>query len=138
MGTIKDLISYQKAFKAAMEIFEISKNFPKEETYSLTDQIRRSSRAVNANLAEAYKKRRYPNHFISKLTDADMENSETQTWLDFAKECKYITQETYDNLFEQTEEVAKLLNYMINNHEKFLIKNEKSAPNYKKMPLVWR
>ncbi len=122
MGTIRDLIAYQKAFKVAMEIFEISKAFPKDETYSLTDQIRRSSRAVNANLAEAYKKRRYPNHFISKLSDADMENSETQTWLDFAKECKYIDQKTYDNLFNQAEEVAKLLNYMINNHEKFLIK----------------
>ncbi|MBU0695308.1 MAG: four helix bundle protein [Bacteroidetes bacterium] len=122
MGTIKDLIAYQKAFKVAMEVFHLSKGFPKEETYSLTDQIRRSSRAVNANLAEAYKKRRYPNHFISKLSDADMENSETQTWLDFAKECKYINQETYDNLFSQTEEVAKLLNYMMNNHEKFLIK----------------
>lgn len=124
MGTIKDLLAYQKAFKTAMLIFEISKNFPKEETYSLTDQIRRSSRAVNANLAEAYKKRRYPNHFISKLSDAEMENSETQTWLEFANECKYISDETFEDLFNQTEEIAKLLNYMISHSEKFLIKSK--------------
>ncbi len=122
MGTIRDLLSYQKAFKVTMEIFEISKVFPKEVTYSLTDQIRWSSRSVNANIAESYKKRRYPNHFISKLSDAAMENSETQTWLEFSKACKHIDQKTYENLFNQTEEVAKLLNYMINNHEKFLIK----------------
>ena len=72
----KKLLAYQKAFDLAMKIFEISKTFPKEETYSLTDQIRRSSRSVNANMAEAYRKRRYTKHFISKLTDSDAENSE--------------------------------------------------------------
>ncbi len=80
----KKLLAYQKSFELAMFVFEISKSFPKEETYSLTDQIRRSSRSVSANIAEAYRKRIYPKHFISKLTDADGENSETSTWLDFA------------------------------------------------------
>ncbi len=89
MGTLRDLLVYQKAFELAMEIFQITKRFPKEETYSLTDQIRRSSRSVNANLGEAYRKRRYINHFISKLSDADTENGETQVWLDFALACKY-------------------------------------------------
>ena len=79
MGTIKGLLAYQKGFGLAMEIFKISKRFPSEEKYSLTDQMRRSSRSVCANMAEAYRKRRYPNHFISKLSDSDMENGETQT-----------------------------------------------------------
>jgi four helix bundle protein len=84
MAGFKDLIVYQKAFSLAMEIFEISKRFPKEEKYSLTDQIRRSSRSVCSNLAESYRKRRYPAHFLSKLTDSDMENSETDVWLEFS------------------------------------------------------
>ena len=83
MGTLKDLLVYKKAFELAMEIVHISNRFPKEETYSLTDQIRRSSRLVIANLAEAYRKRRYPNHSISKLSDSDTENGETQVCLDF-------------------------------------------------------
>lgn len=87
----KELLAYKKAFTLAMEIFHVSKSFPKEETYSLTDQIRRSSRSVCSNMAEAYRKRRYVNHFISKLTDCDRENSETSTWLDFVIECNYIT-----------------------------------------------
>lgn len=76
--SFKTLLAYQKGFSLAMEIFEISKTFPKEETYSLTDQIRRSSRSVCANIAEAYRKRRYERHFVSKLTDSDAKNSETQ------------------------------------------------------------
>ena len=76
----QDLLAYKKGFEIAMEIFEVSKSFPKEETYSLTDQIRRSSRSVCANIAESYRKRVYPKHFHSKLTDSDAENSETQTW----------------------------------------------------------
>ena len=128
MGTIRDLLAYRKAFDIAMEIFELSKSFPKEETYSLTDQIRRSSRSVNANLAEAYRKRRYPNHFVSKLSDTDTENGETQTWLEFALACKYITNEKYDLLFEKCEEVAKLLVYMMNNPEKFLSHQPTSNP----------
>ncbi|PWK17515.1 four helix bundle protein [Xanthomarina spongicola] len=112
----KKLIAYQKAFDLAMSIFEISKSFPKEEAYSLTDQIR-SSRSVNANLAEAYRKRVYPKHYNSKLTDADAENSETNTWLDFAFACKYISEEQHINLSNKGIEVGKLINYMINNQE---------------------
>jgi four helix bundle protein len=102
-----------------MEIFVITKQFPKEETYSLTDQIRRSSRSVNICTIEAYRKRRYPNHFISKLTDADMENSETQGWLAFFKECEYISEEVYNGLFTQSSEVGKLIQYMMDNPDKF-------------------
>lgn len=91
MGTYKDLTVYKKAYALAMKIFEISKRFPKEEKYSLTDQVRRSSRSVCINLAEAYRKRLYPAHFVSKCTDADMENTETNGWLDFALSCEYIT-----------------------------------------------
>lgn len=103
-----------------LEIFNRSKDFPREELYSLTDQIRRSSRSVCANIGEAYKKRRYPNHFISKLSDAEAENSETQVWLDVALACNYITSEEFQSFDAQAEEVAKLLNYMINNPTKFL------------------
>jgi four helix bundle protein len=102
----KELLAYQKAFHLAMEIFEISKTFPKEETYSLSDQIRRSSRSVCANLAEAYRKRRYINHFISKLTDCDAENSETNVWLDFAFACNYLSQENYNSLTQKSNEVG--------------------------------
>ena len=114
MGTLRDLLAYKKAFALAMAIFEVTKFFPKEEMYSLTDQIRRSSRSVNANLAEAYRRRKYPNHFLSKLADADTENAETQTWLDFALACKYISEQGYRQLYDQGEEIAKLLHYMIN------------------------
>ena len=115
----KKLLAYQKAYELAMVIFEISKSFPKEETYSLTDQIRRSSRSVCANISESYRKRRYPKHFISKLTDSDGENSETSTWLDFANDCGYISREKHNSLSEQSMEVGKLINYMINNPGKF-------------------
>ena len=86
----QDLLAYKKSFSLAMRIFEISKSFPKEETYSLTDQIRRSSRSVPANIAEAYRKRDYQKHFHSKLTDCDAENSETQVWIEFSFNCNYI------------------------------------------------
>lgn len=122
MGTIKDLLAYQKGFDLAMDIFKISKTFPIEEKYSLTDQIRRSSRSVCANLAEAYRKRRYPNHFVSKLSDSDTENGETQTWLDFALACEYISLEEHKKLYASAEEVAKLLVFMMNNPAKFLLK----------------
>jgi len=98
MSSFRDLIVYKKAFSLSMEIFFLTKVFPKEETYSLVDQIRRSSRSVFARIAESYKKRKYPNHFISKLTDADMENGETQAWLDASLACNYITQEKYTEL----------------------------------------
>jgi four helix bundle protein len=118
---IENLIAFKKSFRLAMNIYEISTGFPKEEKYSLTDQIRRSSRAVNANLAEAYSKRRYEAHFISKLSDADMENNETQVWLKFALECNYITYEVYHEYVEMSREVGKLLNFMILNPQKFSI-----------------
>ena len=99
--THEDLQVFQLAFSASMQIFEISKEFPKEEKYSLTDQIRRSSRSVCANLAEAFRKRRYPKYFVSKLMDCEGEASETQVWLLYAFRCNYINQEVKDELFEK-------------------------------------
>ncbi|WP_255367038.1 four helix bundle protein [Mucilaginibacter sp. OK268] len=116
---MKDLLLYKKSFSLAMEIYVVTKQFPKEETYSLTDQIRRSSRSVNICTIEAYRKRRYPNHFVSKLTDADMENSETQGWLEFSLACNYITKELYDKLYAQSDEIGRIVQYMISNPEKF-------------------
>ncbi|MBG6187793.1 four helix bundle protein [Flavobacterium sp. CAN_S2] len=115
----QDLLAYQKSFSLAMKIFEITKSFPKEEMYSLTDQIRRSSRSVPANIAEAYRKRVYPKHFHSKLTDSDAENSETQVWLEFAMKCNYINENTHSELLNESNEVGKLINYMILNPQKF-------------------
>lgn len=119
-----DLFAYKKAFSLAMKIFEFSKSFPKEEQYSLTDQIRRSSRSVCANVSESYRKRRYPKHFISKLTDSDAENAETQTWLKFAFESQYIDQTIFNELLAESKEVGRLVNYMINNPEKFGVNKE--------------
>lgn len=115
----RKLSAYIKGFELAMEIFEISKNFPKEEMYSLTDQIRRSSRSVCINIAEGYRKRRYPNHFISKLSDADSENAETLAWLDFAMACGYLEDNKKEELEMKSVEIGKLLNFMMNNPEKF-------------------
>jgi len=117
--SFKDLTVYKKCFSLAMEIFQISKGFPKEEIYALTGQIRRSSRSVCSNLAEAYRKRLYEAHFISKLSDADMENSETQVWLDFALACEYISQETHDDLTNKSEEVGRMVNHMIEHPDKY-------------------
>lgn len=102
-----------------MDIFEISKNFPSEEKYSLTDQIRKSSRSVVAYIAEAYRKRQYEAHFISKISDADMENSETQSWIDFALACNYILSEKHGSLIGKSESVGRLLNDMIEHPEKY-------------------
>ena len=115
----RKLLAYKKGFELAMEIFEISKSFPKVETYSLTDQIRRSSRSVCINISEGYRKRKYPKHFISNLSDADTENSETLGWLEFAMACNYINEETKTELTNKNIEIGKLLNYMMNNPEKF-------------------
>ena len=115
----QDLLAYQKSFSLAMRIFEITKSFPKEEMYSLTDQIRRSSRSVPANIAEAYRKRVYPKSFHSKLTDSDAENSETQVWLEFSFKCNYINEVIYNELLNESNEVGKLINYMILNSQKF-------------------
>ena len=120
MPSYKDMVVFKKAFELAMDIFEISKKFPKEETYSLTDQIRRSSRSVCANFAEAYRKRKYPAHFVSKLTDCDSENAETSVWIEFGFACKYISQAEYKQLLERNAEVGKILGYMIQNPDKFL------------------
>ena len=110
---------YKKAFSLAMEIFEKSKPFPKEEKYSLTDQIRRSSRRLCSNLAEAYRKRQYPAHFVLKNADCDAENSETVVCLDFAFSCIYITEMQYKAFIEKNEEVGRLLNHILKNPEKY-------------------
>jgi four helix bundle protein len=119
MGDFKDLKVYQKAFHLAMEIFEISRSFPHEEKYGLISQIRNSSRSVCANLAEAYRKRQYPAYFCSKVSDADMENSETQVWLEFALSCSYLTRKDFNIFTSRSLEVGKLLSHMINNPQKY-------------------
>jgi len=118
----RDLKVYQLAYKLAMEIFTLSKSFPKEERYSLTDQIRRSSRSVAANIVEAFRKRRYPNMFVSKLADADGEAAETQVWVDFAHDCGYLSQEQHDELIAGYEEVGKMVGGMMASPEKFRTK----------------
>ena len=123
MGTFRDLTVYKKAFKLSMEIFELTKKFPEEEKYGLISQIRRSSRSVCSSIGEAYRKRIYESHFISKSTDADMENTETQVWLDYALACKYLNEPQYKELIEKSEEVGRLLYHMIENPEKYYHKN---------------
>jgi len=122
MASFRDLIVYKKAFQLAMEIFHMTKTFPKEEKFSLIDQIRRSSRSVCANIAEGYRKRRYVAHFVAKATDSDMENSETQVWLDFSLACEYINKEMYNDKTAKSEEVGRLLNDIIENPEKYMNK----------------
>ena len=117
--THRELEVYELAFKIAVEIYKLSKLFPKEETYSLTDQIRRSSRSVCANLAEAFRKRKYPKHFVSKLTDSESEAAETQVWLDFALEFGYIDEETYARLDSSCNSVIGMLVTMSNQPEKW-------------------
>ncbi len=116
----KELIVYKKAYDLAMRIFQISKRFPKDEQYALTGQIRRSSRSVSMCLREAWAKRRYPAHFVSKLTDCDGENSETDTSLDFAKDCGYISEAEHQELTGLCTEVGKMLGSMIDNPAPFL------------------
>ena len=101
INTHKDLRVYQLSFESGMEIFQVSKKFPKEEIYSLTDQVRRSSRSVSSNLAEAWRKRRYEKAFIAKLSDCEGEAAETQVWLDYALACEYINEETYTTLYKK-------------------------------------
>ena len=120
----QDLLAYKKGFELAMKVFQISKSFPKEEIYSLTDQIRRSSRSVTITIAEAYRKREYPKYFHSKLTDSDAENSETQGWLEYALACDYISNEKFIELTNFSIEIGKLINYMMLNPEKFGVKKE--------------
>ncbi len=119
INSFRDLIVYQKAYKLAMEIFEITRSFPKEEKYSLTDQIRRSSRSVTACICEAWAKKMYIKHFVSKLSDSLGEEYETEGWLDYSKDCKYIDVATHSRLLGEYDEVRKMLIHMINNPEKF-------------------
>ncbi|MDY0078704.1 MAG: four helix bundle protein [Bacteroidales bacterium] len=119
INSFRDLIVYQKAYKLAMEIFEITQSFPKEEKYSLTDQIRRSSRSITSNIAEAWSKRIYPKSFVSKLSDSLGEEYETEGWLDYSLDCKYIDKDQHTKLLIGYDEVRKMLISMMNNPEKF-------------------
>jgi four helix bundle protein len=115
----RDLKVYRKAYQLAMTIFELSKSFPKEERYSLTDQMRRSSRSVAANSAEGYRKRQYPKMFLSKLADADGEAAETQVWIDFALDCGYLSVEQHSALLQGYQEVGCILGAMLAAPDKF-------------------
>jgi len=119
--THKDLRVYQLSFEAGMEIYHISKTFPKEELYSLTDQIRRSSRSVSGNLAEAFRKRKYPKLFISKLTDVEGEAAETQVWLDYALECGYVEIDRHSELFDKYDHIISMIVNMSTKSEKWSI-----------------
>ena len=119
--THRDLEVYRKGFDTSMSIFHLSKAFPKEETYSLTDQIRRSSRSVCANLAEAWRKRRYEAAFISKLSDAETEAAETQVWLEFAVKCGYMDSDTARPFYQTYDEVLRTIDGMINHPETWVI-----------------
>ena len=111
--TFRGLVVYQKAKKVARTIFEVTKGFPKEETSSLTDQIRRASRSIGAQIAEAWAKRRYEKHFISKLTDADAEQMETQHWIDEARDCQYLDQQQAEELTRELMQIGRMLNSMM-------------------------
>lgn len=126
MQGFRDLKVYQLAYKLAMEIYEESKAFPKDERFSLTDQIRRSSRSVTANIGEGFRKRQYPKMFLSKLADADGEATETQVWLDFARDCGYMNVKRHDALIQGYEEVGKMLGTMMSMPEKFMPYNKRA------------
>ncbi len=117
--THKDLKVYQLSFDAGMEVYHLSKLFPKEEKYSLTDQIRRSSRSVSGNLAEAFRKRRYPKAFIAKLSDSEGEAAETQVWLDYALACNYMENDLYLRLFDKYDHIIAMIVNMSNNPDKW-------------------
>ncbi len=120
----RELIVYQKAKKCAIEIFEISKSFPQEERYSLTDQIRRSSRSVCANIGEAWRKRRYKAAFIAKLSDSETEASETQVWLEFSLAHGYISEKIFNNFDKEYEEILSILVDIIHNADKWILKSK--------------
>jgi four helix bundle protein len=119
--SVKDLTTYKKAYQQAMAFFEASKNFPSEERYALTSQGRRSSRSVCQNLREAWAKRRYEAHFVSKLTDCDGENAETDTCWDFARDCGYISPQEHGEMTALNHEIGKMLGAMIKSPDKFLL-----------------
>ncbi|MBI2966453.1 MAG: four helix bundle protein [Bacteroidetes bacterium] len=123
--SFRDLEVYKLSRQLAREIFEISKHFPKEEMYSLTDQIRRSSRSVGAQIAEAWAKRNYEKHFINKLTDSDGEQLETQHWLEVSLDCSYITNEVVADLLKKYETIGKMLSSMMKKSKSFCKKSDK-------------
>jgi four helix bundle protein len=116
----RDLRVYDLAFKLAMDIFELTKPFPADERYSLTSQIRRSSRSVVANIAEGFRKRQYPNMFVSKLADSDAEATETQVWLEFAFSCGYLPERNRTQLVVKYEELGRMIGKMMESPERFL------------------
>jgi four helix bundle protein len=117
--SFKDLLVYQKAREVAKEVFKITQSFPKEEMYSLTDQVRRSSRSIGAQIAEAWGKRRYEKHFISKLTDADAEQLETQHWIEVAEDCNYVVHAQVLQIINKLSEIGRMLNSMMKKDKKF-------------------
>jgi len=119
MGSYKDLIVFKKAYSLAMDILKKTKFFPPEEKYSLTDQIRRSSRSVCVNIGEAYRRRKYEAYFVSKLTDSNAENTETEIWIQFSKDCKYLDESDYKDFSHRCEEVGRMLGSMIDHPKKF-------------------
>jgi four helix bundle protein len=121
IDSAKDLEVYKKAYAMAMKVFHLSRNFPPEEKFALTSQIRRSSRSICLNLREAWAKRRYPAHFVSKLTDCDGENSETDSSLDFARDCGYIPGEVHIEMTSLCQQIGKMLGSMIKNPDSFII-----------------
>ena len=125
INSVRDLEVYKLAFAAAMEIYQISKSFPPEERFSMTDQIRRASRSVCSNLAESWRKRRYRAVFINKLTDAQQEASETQTWLDFCLACNYIDHQTFERLDQEYEKILGMLTSMEIKADKFCFQTAK-------------
>ena len=135
----RDLRVYRNAFRAARDIYVLSKSWPSEERYALTDQIRRASRSVAANVAEAWRKRRYERHFVSKLTDADAEAAETQCWLDFAVDCQYLDTEEYERLNQTYDEIIGGLVKMMANADRWcgparLVREEETPYNTPEPP----
>ena len=124
-----ELEVYQRAFDAAMEIFRLSRGFPKEEMYSLTDQLRRASRSVNANLTEAWRKRRYEAHFVSKLSDAETEAAETRTWIEFAVHCDYLDAQQAKSLYRRYNDIISTIVGMIHHPESWIIPRKRQSPS---------
>ena len=124
INSAKDLDVYKKAYALSMEIFNLSKKWPADEKYSLTDQIRRSSRSVCSNLREAWAKRRYEAHFISKLSDCDGKNSETDTWLDYANDCGYMDAKKHEELTAEVKQIGKMFGSMLRNPKPFLLQSD--------------
>ncbi len=127
MQGYRDLRVFQLAYGMATRIYNESRSFPKDERFSLTDQIRRSSRSIAANIAEGYRKRQYTKMFLSKLADADGEVAETQVWLDFARDCEYLSAGCHDELFKAYEEIGKMLGAMMAHPERFAPYNQRAG-----------